>query len=213
MSSSPNWETWSPQTLDPESTTPGGQEGSKAESKSLPNLVDPSFSMVTPFSEDVRADKARQEGFRAGAAEAQKQAEAQLHHAVLTVERVAEELERSRGRILQDLNSNVSLLALAVAKKIVLREVELDDTIVSNLVTQAVELLHPDTPVIMSLNPEDLNVLKAQHPDLMEKFPGMHWHADPSLSRGGCRVEGTNSLIDGSVDQSLKAVFEGLAYD
>jgi flagellar assembly protein FliH len=159
------------------------------------------------------ADRAQllsfEEGRRAGHAEAV----ATLEPAARALHEASLVLGSAREEILHDLRCNVTALALAIAKRIVGREVATDSTIVGDLVARGLELVKPDSPVEIRLNPSDLDAVKAG----LELRPGdetyIHWTADPELERGGFFIEGPRRIVDGRLDEAMRVLYERLAYE
>lgn len=113
------------------------------------------------------------------------------------------------------LEENVAALAIVVARQIVAREVALDREIVPNLVRRALTEFPIDQTVRIRINPIDLSVLTTGNgPDETAPISGARdasWLADPSVSRGGCLVEGRDRIVDGRVDAALERVYRRMA--
>lgn len=150
-----------------------------------------------------------EDGRRAGRAEAV----ATLEPAARALHEASLALGSAREEILHDLRCNVTALALAIAKRIIGREVAADSAIVGDLVAQGLELVKPDSPVEIRLNPSDLEAVKAG----LELRPGdetyIHWTADPELERGGFFIEGPRRIVDGRLDEAMRVLYERLAYE
>ena len=156
-------------------------------------------------------DPAYLRGREAGLREAAARAEERTHHALDALRRVTESLAASRTTRLSDLEANLYAIALVAARKIVMREVADDPTIVRDLVRRALEQLGPDSPLEVRLHPEDLKVVE----EGIAITPGdpiqeIRWKADPSLERGSFFLEGTQRIVDGRVDDALRVLYQRL---
>jgi flagellar biosynthesis/type III secretory pathway protein FliH len=89
-----------------------------------------------------------------------------------------------------------------------------DPTILRDLVARGLALVKPDVPVTVKLHPQDIAAveaeLRARGADASREI---RWAADPGLMRGGFLVEGADRIVDGRLDESLRALYERLAYD
>lgn len=105
---------------------------------------------------------------------------------------------------------NVCALAVAVARHIVGRELQLDAGIVRELVVRALAELPLDQPVTIRLHPEDLRIIAEANPGAVDRTE-LQWVPDPRLLRGGCLLEGRDRIIDGRVDTALERLYRRLS--
>ena len=101
-------------------------------------------------------------------------------------------------------------LALALARRILRREVTVDQDLLVAMARVALERLGERGIATIRLNPEDYASTVQRHGD--------HWAgarvtvvADPSVSRGGCMVESEFGFVDASVDAQFEQVAQALA--
>jgi flagellar assembly protein FliH/type III secretion protein L len=186
---------WHGTLLDSRDGRPGGHGGTAAEGA------------------DDEADRAQLQSFEDGRRAGRAEAVATLEPAARALHEASLALGSAREEILHDLRCNVTALALAIAKRVVGREVAADSTIVGDLVARGLELVKPDSPVEIRLNPSDLDAVKAG----LELRPGdetyIHWSADPELERGGFFIEGPRRIVDGRLDEAMRVLYERLAYE
>ena len=125
---------------------------------------------------------------------------------------VAEAFEASRAGFERDRERDLTGLALAVARRIVLREVTADPAIVRSLVTRALELLPLDRSFEVRLNPEDLGVLGTDLEGAVPPgiAPMIQWAGDPALERGSFVIESPLRVVDGRSDVALRALYDRL---
>ena len=102
---------------------------------------------------------------------------------------------------------NLSVLAVAIARNIIAREVETDASVVSGLVQRALARFPLDQQVIVRLHPDDVDVCEMQLTKNDNRTPDVRWTADSLVQRGGCMVEGRERIIDGRVDTALERVY------
>ena len=98
------------------------------------------------------------------------------------------------------------LLAGAIARHIVRRELKTQPDEIVAVIRETVALL-PMTArdIRVHLNPEDAKLVRSR---VVEAGSDRSWNIaeDPLISRGGCRVSSENSTIDATLEQRLGAV-------
>jgi len=119
-------------------------------------------------------------------------------------------LEDGKRRLAEAAERDLVVLALAVAKKIVEREVSLSPEVATNVVRRAVGLLGERETVELLVNPEDAKLIEAYLPDLKREFADLdevQVTPEASVARGGC-VARTEA---GSVDARIECQIEQIA--
>lgn len=162
-------------------------------------------------SRDGSYDSGYADGMRDGTARAGDE----LRQIIDTLRQAAEAFENLKQEFLRDLERNVHALSVAVARKLVQREVEADPRISEELVREALELLPHETTIDLRLHPADVALIqeKQGRDAESEGFPKIQWIADPSIERGGFLMESPLRIIDGRVDVALRALYERLEHD
>ena len=169
------------------------------------------FVNPSPHNQELR--KAFERGLDEGRREGAAQAEEKLRSAVQALRQITESLAASRNQRLRDLEANICALAVAVARKIVLRELAEPDA-VGSLVQQALEQVDLDDSIEVRLHPGDLNLIRADlKREIAEAAHEIRWTADPSLERGSFLLEGSRRIVDGRVDEALRVLYERLAHE
>ena len=128
-----------------------------------------------------------------------------------SLRQILAELESFRRRESQNLEKELVELALAVARKIVGREVEVRPDTVAHLLHEAIgHLAHAGTLTIR-LNPADLERLSDVSSQVLNGLtdPGrVRFETDASLSVGDCFIESEAGEMDVRLDQRLRVVEE-----
>ena len=112
---------------------------------------------------------------------------------------------------------NVCAIAVAVARQVLMREIEGDPSLVASLAMRALTEIPVDQPVIVRMHPDDLHVLEslpdeagASRASLNGDRSQVQWVADPRVTRGGCLIEGRDRIIDGRIDTGLERLYRRL---
>lgn len=145
--------------------------------------------------------KGYQQGEHAGADAASQRGEAMLYRLTQTLE----ELTQVRAQMIQQTERQMVQLALAVARRIVHREVSLDADLLIAMARVALERLGETAHVKVRLHPDDYEGAGA---DRVAQLAGSNVMilADAHLSRGGCRIESDMGMLDVGVDAQLQEI-------
>jgi flagellar biosynthesis/type III secretory pathway protein FliH len=151
-------------------------------------------------------------GFAEGEMAARETLDAELQGALMALSSAMESLEQNEQRWVSNAEANIAALAVVIAKHIVQREIAVDPSFVTVLVSQALMNYPMDQEVTIRLHPEDLvacrSALEAQWATTGRT---MRWMADASVQRGGCLTEGRERIIDGRVDTALERAYRNLS--
>ncbi|WP_437187018.1 FliH/SctL family protein [Planctomicrobium sp. SH668] len=114
-------------------------------------------------------------------------------------------LDQRRHQSLAEMQQVALELAVAVASHLVFEAISSDQFGVEQLVQQAIAGMEIDGVPIVWLHPLDLELLNQRLRNSSVKWnpEKVHLRSDPSLSRGGCRVKGTDGRLQVS-DISLR---------
>ncbi len=145
------------------------------------------------------------EGMRDGLRDGAGEGERRFGTACEAVEAAAQALREAHATAVAEIEETLTVLALAVARRIIQREVTADPTVVPDLVRRAVETLTSDTPPTVRLNPDDLATLS----DAGRRLE-VEWVADHEVERGGFIIETPHRVLDGRLDGMLRNFYEHL---
>ena len=145
--------------------------------------------------------KGYEQGERAGAEAAAQRGEAILRRLTQTVE----ELTTLRAEMIHQTERQMVQLALAIARRIVHREVSLDQDLLVAMARVALDRLGDSAQVTVRLNPEEFEATGAAR---VAQLGAAHVtvEADPRVPRGGCRVESSLGTLDAGVDAQLQEI-------
>jgi flagellar assembly protein FliH len=154
-------------------------------------------------------------GYEAGKAEAMEEASRTIKRAAGLLVSTAEALDAARVGVVRELEDSVYLLALAVARHLILREVTTDPSVVRDLVHRGLESFPVGSRVEIHLHPDDLAALRSQFelPGSDGRASEIQWISDPSVERGGCALETPHRVVDGRVDLALRDLYHRMRDD
>lgn len=168
-------------------------------------------------------EAARAEGWEAGRAEGEREGRAQaIREVAARLERLlgemtalVEEARRRRDHALALAEEDVVKLALAVAERVVRREVAAGPA-VTRAVLQDVLREMPgagEGRVVVRVHPDEHRLLADADLGLLQGVEGpvqVQWRADPEVEPGGCIVEAELGSIDAGLETRLVEVAAGL---
>jgi flagellar biosynthesis/type III secretory pathway protein FliH len=164
----------------------------------------------------ARHEQELAEAYAAGAAEGQREgaaaAERRLAPAISALTEARDQMTALEDRWLANLDENVAVLAVGVARHVIGREIGTDDALVRERVATAIAEYPLDQALSLRVNPADLATLRAAF-DVARAIGTreLRWTADERIARGGCLVEGRERIVDGRVDTALERVYRRLS--
>ncbi len=163
--------------------------------------------------EDARTRAA--EAAEAGRREAKAELLREFGGALATLRAAAAALESARAREGERALEEIVHLAVAVAGKIVRREIRRDDQYVVRLVRRCLRRIPFPAPVHVRLHPADVAAVAAAKSALLADGAShqLAFEADARVERGSCIVETPDFVVDGRARVQLAAAREALEGD
>jgi len=177
----------------------------------------PEFETVKPAeavpAESVDCETIRRAAFQQGLEAGRKEGARELGPVLDLLRSAAKALERAQGDLNRKFDEQVAELSLAIARKVVGREVN-DVAAVRGVIVRALAQAPNRAAARVRLNPHDLRMLEQarhQHQDLSQRLPeDLVLLPDPQMTRGGCVIEGASGYVDARVETQLQLIEEAL---
>lgn len=150
--------------------------------------------------------EAYEEGLRRGHAAGQQRFDEGVGQAVETLHGVSEQMLQARVEFLDSLQPQLVQLAVALAERILEREVQLDPTVVATTARAALERIVDAERVLLRVNPTDLAVLRERKADYLAEFEQIEtieFSPDPEIPSGGCIAATEQLEIDARLSEQL----------
>jgi flagellar assembly protein FliH len=157
-----------------------------------------------------------QAAFARGVAEGQTQGAAAAAQQLQTVRRAVEAAGRAvaeaRNAVAGEIEETVTVLAMAIAQRMIVRELRADPAAIGDLVRRTIATLPPAGPPTVRINPEDLAALNGAAPSAADsnRSVDVEWVADPSVERGGYIVETPQRVLDARLTSVFRDLYERL---
>jgi flagellar assembly protein FliH len=164
--------------------------------------------------------EAWQHGYKDGHVEGVRKGEAELAKRIAEVDVKLAALDAIMGTLARPLDeldatieTELTRLALAIAKHLVRRELKIDPTQIIGIIRHSLSLLPLAARNIrIHLHPDDAAIVRER---LARATGEQEWQLaeDPLMARGGCRLTTDNSSVDARFESSIAAVMSGLLGD
>jgi flagellar assembly protein FliH len=178
-------------------------------------------AQLTPSPHDAAEDPARlaalereaftkgyAQGERAGAEAAAKRGDAMLRRLHDTLE----ELTMLRAEMMRQTERQLVQLALAIAARIIHREISLDRGLLVAMARVAIDRLGEQASATIRLNPEDYAAAAASG-DPAWQSEQVRVIADPLVNRGGCLVQSDFGTMDIGLDSQFRELARAVLGD
>lgn len=170
-------------------------------------------SMLTQARAQVSMweEEAQRAGREKALAEARQAVEAEMSEALTTTQALIRAAQISQQQFFKDSQGEIGKLAVAIAEKIIGRELTLDPSVISDIVGRTIEAANVrGSACIIRVNPQDyelLNPLWNAIPSFQQPEQSWDLVADKQVSRGGCLIEVANgSTIDAQIETQLSQI-------
>ncbi len=124
--------------------------------------------------------------------------------------RAVSEFAHERTAYYRRIEGEVVELALAIARKILHREVQLDPHTLAGIVRVTLEKLDAGTSVNLHVHPQEVTDWRHYFASKAEGAPVAEVHEDPTLLPGECRVETSLGTTELGIESQLKEIETGL---
>ena len=158
---------------------------------------------------ESRPRQAYQRGYNEGQAAAIEQANKRLEPVLAKFAQSLQDLATVRKRYLLESEEDAVRLAIAVARKVLHRELSVDPEALLGIVKAAFERVDARDVHRIRVHPEDLPALQ-RHLAAVGMPPRVELAPDTSLERGSVIVETIRGSLDASVSSQLKEIERGL---
>ena len=145
------------------------------------------------------------QGERSGQEAADQRGEAMLRRLTETLQ----ELTQLRSQMIHQTERQMVELALAVARRVVHREVSLDPDLLIAMARVALDRLGEAAQITVRLNPDDYRITGAARVEQLNAS-NVTVVADGRIARGGCRVESEMGILEPGIDAQIHEIAQAL---
>jgi len=122
-------------------------------------------------------------------------------------------LEKESKELILNMDKEVLNLALNIAQKLILKEIERDPEILLRLIREALNYIAEGTELNIKINPEEYKFLKENLLKYIPPSQKIKLIPDESISKGGIFIETSLGVIDATFEKRWKKLLETLLKD
>ena len=155
----------------------------------------------------------QEESYQRGLQDGKSLAERGLLNVFKSLRTAAEEMLQAREKLLRDSEDDLLQLSMAVARKIINREVTQDRQMVLRLVVLAIENLSEKDALVIRVHPDDHALLTSGLKDQVSRelaAVSFSFKSDPGLEIGSCQIETKRGTVDAGFEAQLDEVYRRL---
>ncbi len=153
------------------------------------------------------------EGFAKGEEDAKKACDAKAGEVLSSLEDIFLKTNDAWEKLVKKYENQIISLVCRIAEKVVLAKVAIDDQVVKQSIFQAMEKMPEPEEISLHISPDDYEYIEMIKEDFFDKVKGLKsvsLLSDPSVTKGGCRIESSKAKIETSIESRLEAVFSSI---
>ena len=157
--------------------------------------------------------EAYEKGFEQGEKDGLNLGQKKIAKSVEQIERLLIEIGHLKEEILKQFEKEILSLVFSIAEKIIHKKIEEDDTIIHEVVLEAMHAVTEKSQIVIKVNPEDFESVEKIKPGLFSTFKNLKSVVimpDLSVNKGGCLLETPYGDIDAGVEARLDKIHQSL---
>jgi flagellar assembly protein FliH len=176
-----------------------------------PALIETLQSKIAALERELerREQSALRAGFEKGRAAGEQEAAARLTEVIDRFAATVADLAGRRGQLRRDAEADVVKLAIAIARRVLHRELNADPEALLGLVKAALAQLENRELARVRVHPEDAGAIRAQV-ERLRPSGKVEIVPDAGLARGAAVFETSRGALDASVETQLAEIERGL---
>ncbi len=118
-------------------------------------------------------------------------------------------LQEARNQVVQSAETQLVDLALTIAEKVVHKKVEMDPSIIKDVVEDTFNKISGSDRITFKINPDDLAVFNEFQPYLESRLIGVEKisiQQDGTINQGGCIIETDLGFVDVTIKEKLNII-------
>ncbi|MEW5958624.1 MAG: FliH/SctL family protein [Chloroflexota bacterium] len=157
----------------------------------------------------VWQEQAHQQGWEEGYAEGYQAIQAEMNETLSMAQALAQAALEAKTQFLCDNQGKIGELAIAIAKKIIGKELMVNQKAISDIVGRAIEAANIHGACTIRVNPHDFEILKPLWDAIPSmQHPSQKWElvVDKHVSSGGCLIVVGGGVVDAQLETQLSRI-------
>ena len=159
---------------------------------------------------DAEVRQARDRGYQEGLAAGKEIGAADVHPTIERLLQTCSEVVGLRARIRKETEADLVTLTLAIARRVLRRELSVDPEAIQGVVNAALSKMQAKEITLVRTNPEHVATVRSYF-DAAGIGAGVEIASDATLPVGGIVLETKRGNVDASVDTQLQEIERGFA--
>lgn len=186
-----------------------GVSGRNEEQREEPEQTGPP---LVEMSEDELRQKLS-DSFNAGLQEGKNLTERGLVNVFRALRAANESIRNLREKVLRESEDELINLIMLMARKVIIREVSQDRSILAAVVKNALNGLSARDEVIIRINPDDYALVTSGREESLQKelvSDRLVLKADPQVAAGFCQIDNEMGTVDAGLSAQLETIYRNL---
>ncbi|NTV49009.1 MAG: hypothetical protein HGB32_02325 [Geobacteraceae bacterium] len=153
------------------------------------------------------------DSFNAGLKEGKDLTERGLINVFRALRSSGEAIHNLRDKILRESEDELIKLVMLVARKVIIREISQDRSIVAGVIQNALAGLSAREEITVRINPDDYLLITSGRDELLQKEllnERFQLKPDPSVAAGFCLVDTAMGTVDASLEGQMDQIYRSL---
>lgn len=153
------------------------------------------------------------DSFNAGLQEGKNLTERGLVNVFRALRAASEMIRNVREKVLRESEDELINLVMLVARKVIIREISQDRSILAGVVKNAIAGLSAREEVTVRINPDDYALVTSGREESLQKElinDHLLLKADPLVASGTCQIDTAMGTIDAGLNAQLEAIYRSL---
>lgn len=155
----------------------------------------------------------RQEGLKTGGEQADRETREKAEIILQSLESTLQDVGNLIPSLVAKYETRIVGLIQQIAEKAVFATVEMDDEVIKPMVLDAINSLVEPEQVNLSVNDDDFEYIEMIKDDFFQEVESLEQisvKSDPTIPRGGCKIETNTASIETDPQKRLNAIFEAI---
>ncbi|MFH1537388.1 MAG: FliH/SctL family protein [bacterium] len=149
------------------------------------------------------------EGYQKGYSKGKEAAAEESKNGILMLNRVTDELGAHKREVLAEAQDDIIRMAMAVAERILHKEIMTDPMAVVSVVKNAIGKVSFKKRFVINVNPLDIEVLQKASSEiaaLLDSVESLKFRPDPKVEAGGCIIQTESGTVDAQVNRQFQEI-------
>ncbi len=162
---------------------------------------------------EEKGQKIYEEAYTKGFQHGQSDAEAKVLEETETLldylRDLGQAISLSQEKVIMSAEESIGKLALAVAGKLIRREIHADESVVEDIVRESLEAVKSGNSIKLKVNARDIDRIRDCKDILLQaadNIPDFEIVEDPRIEQGGCIIETDFGIVDARIDSQLQEI-------